>query len=68
MVYRSNCAIQLPSELHGIDDIMKDSVRNDEMTTRAEMESFLEMISWKSLDVKSSNDETTLLDREGRKR
>jgi len=54
--------------LHGIVDMMKDSVRNDDMTTEAEMESFLEIISWKSPDMKSSNDETTLLDREGGKR
>jgi hypothetical protein len=68
MVCRSNRAIQPPSKLHGIVEKMKDSVRNDDMTTGAEMESFLEMIIWKSQDVKSSNDETTLSDRKGRKR
>jgi hypothetical protein len=66
-VCQSDRAIQPPSELHGIADMMKDSVRHYDMTTRADMESFLEIISWKSLDVKSSNDETTLSLREGGK-
>jgi hypothetical protein len=47
--------------------MMKGSVRNDDMTTGADMESFLDIISWKSPDVKSSNDETTLSLREGGK-
>jgi hypothetical protein len=46
-VCQSDRTIQPPYELHGIADMMKDSVRNDDMTTGADMESFLEIISWK---------------------
>jgi hypothetical protein len=67
-VCQSDCAIQPPFELHGIADMMKDSVRNGDMTTGEDMESFLEIISWNSSDMKSSNDETTLSLREGEKR
>ena len=48
--------------------MMKDSVKNDDMTTGADMESFLEIISWKQPDVNSSNDEATLSLIEGGKK
>jgi hypothetical protein len=42
-------------------------VRNDDMTSGSEVESFLWLTSWKSVDVESSNDEATFPNRESGK-